>query len=107
MAASCVLTVLEGKSSTPVSFHHFETSFSFTFLKLPSPISLSLSLSLSLIPHFISTLSPEDCIKGLSEEGMPMYKRPELKGNLYFEFEIEFPDSTFFSDPDKLAVCFN
>ena len=37
-----------------------------------------------------------------------MYKRLELKGNLYFEFEIEFPGPTYFSDAtDKLEVCFD
>ena len=54
-----------------------------------------------------SFLFLEECVKGISEEGMPMYKRPELKGNLYFQFEIEFPDPNFFSEAtDKLEVCF-
>ena len=36
-----------------------------------------------------------------------MYKRPELKGNLYFKFEIDFPGPTYYSNAaDKLEVCF-
>lgn len=34
-----------------------------------------------------------DCIRGIKEEGMPIYRHPEMRGNLYIKFEIEFPES--------------
>lgn len=36
-------------------------------------------------------------IRGLIGEGMPTYKHPEVKGNLYIKFDVEFPDSNFVS----------
>lgn len=35
------------------------------------------------------------CIRGVVGEGMPTYKRPFDKGNLYVKFEIEFPENNF------------
>lgn len=35
------------------------------------------------------------CIKVISAEGMPAYKRPFDKGNLYVKFEIEFPQANW------------
>ena len=32
-------------------------------------------------------------IRGVKDYGMPLHKHPELRGNLYVEFEIEFPES--------------
>ncbi|XP_047327063.1 dnaJ protein homolog [Impatiens glandulifera] len=34
-----------------------------------------------------------DSFKGINDEGMPMYKRPFMKGKLYIHFNVEFPDS--------------
>ena len=42
-------------------------------------------------------------IRGLVDEGMPNQKRPSLKGNLYFKFDVEFPEDNFI-DEEGLAV---
>lgn len=34
-------------------------------------------------------------IKGLRGEGMPMYRNPMEKGNLYIKFDVEFPENHF------------
>ncbi|KFK26344.1 hypothetical protein AALP_AA8G235700 [Arabis alpina] len=34
-----------------------------------------------------------DSYKAISEEGMPIYQRPFMKGKLYIHFTVEFPDS--------------
>ncbi|VAI36209.1 unnamed protein product [Triticum turgidum subsp. durum] len=34
-----------------------------------------------------------DSFKAISDEGMPMYQRPFMKGKLYIHFTVEFPDS--------------
>lgn len=34
-----------------------------------------------------------DQFKAIYEEGMPMYRRPFMKGKLYIHFTVEFPDS--------------
>ena len=39
-----------------------------------------------------------DCIRGIREEGMPVYRHPETKGNLYIKFEIEFPENGFLKE---------
>lgn len=32
-------------------------------------------------------------IRGLHHYGMPVHKHPEIKGNLYVEFELDFPET--------------
>ena len=65
------------------------------------------------------------CIKGLREKGMPKFRRNELKhwvseckkgrhptnftppdfyGNLYFKFNVIFPDNQFISDDDSVKA---
>lgn len=39
-----------------------------------------------------------NCIRGIREEGMPVYRQPETKGNLYIKFEIEFPENGFLKE---------
>lgn len=39
--------------------------------------------------------------KAVKAEGMPIYKNPFEKGNLYIKFEIEFP-ANYFQSPEKL-----
>lgn len=39
-------------------------------------------------------ISPGD-LKGIKNEGMPHYKNPFEKGNLYIKFQISFPDNNF------------
>jgi DnaJ family protein A protein 2 len=34
-----------------------------------------------------------DSFKAISDEGMPMYQRPFMKGKLYIHFTVDFPDS--------------
>ncbi|CAO2833054.1 unnamed protein product [Amaranthus hypochondriacus] len=34
-----------------------------------------------------------DSFKAINDEGMPMYQRPFMKGNLYIHFTVEFPDT--------------
>ncbi|KAI9073341.1 hypothetical protein K1719_044682 [Acacia pycnantha] len=34
-----------------------------------------------------------DSYKAINDEGMPMYQRPFMKGNLYIHFTVDFPDS--------------
>lgn len=34
-----------------------------------------------------------DSYKTISDEGMPIYQRPFLKGKLYIHFTVEFPES--------------
>eukprot|EP00296_Roombia_truncata_P007701 JP446151.1.p1 GENE.JP446151.1~~JP446151.1.p1 ORF type:complete len:418 (+),score=131.86 JP446151.1:37-1290(+) len=46
-------------------------------------------------------IKPGD-IKLVSDEGMPQYKRPFDKGNLYIKFEVEFPPSGYLA-PDAIA----
>ncbi|XP_065913503.1 dnaJ homolog subfamily A member 2-like isoform X2 [Dysidea avara] len=33
------------------------------------------------------------CVRGIKEEGLPVYRHPDVKGNLYITFEIEFPEN--------------
>lgn len=44
-----------------------------------------------------------DSTRGIRGEGMPAYRRPHIKGNLYIKFEIEFPENGFLPH-DKLEV---
>ncbi|KAK4286297.1 hypothetical protein QN277_002869 [Acacia crassicarpa] len=34
-----------------------------------------------------------DSYKAINDEGMPMYQKPFMKGNLYIHFTVDFPDS--------------
>ncbi len=34
-----------------------------------------------------------DQFKGINDEGMPMYQRPFMRGKLYINFSVDFPDS--------------
>ncbi|GFS47339.1 dnaJ homolog subfamily A member 2 [Trichonephila clavipes] len=43
------------------------------------------------------------CIKGVAHEGMPIYKHPFEKGNLYIKFSITFPENHF-TDVANLRV---
>lgn len=41
------------------------------------------------------------CIRGVIGEGMPQYRRPFSKGNLYIKFNVVFPETNFL-DEEKL-----
>ena len=43
-------------------------------------------------------------MKGVREYGMPQFRHPELKGNLYIKFEILFPASGFLADEADMQV---
>ncbi|XP_065331662.1 dnaJ homolog subfamily A member 2-like [Cloeon dipterum] len=47
-------------------------------------------------------IKPGD-LKGIKEEGMPQYKNPFEKGNLYIKFDVTFPSNNF-ADEDKLKL---
>ncbi|KAG6736548.1 hypothetical protein POTOM_060592 [Populus tomentosa] len=42
-----------------------------------------------------------DSFKAINDEGMPMYKRPFMKGKLYIHFNVDFPDSL---TPDQVKA---
>ena len=42
-------------------------------------------------------------VKTVMEEGMPKYRNPFEKGNLYIKFDITFPSNNFIAEP-KLKV---
>uniref|UniRef100_S4RHS3 DnaJ heat shock protein family (Hsp40) member A2b n=1 Tax=Petromyzon marinus TaxID=7757 RepID=S4RHS3_PETMA len=43
------------------------------------------------------------CIRGIVGEGMPHYRNPFEKGNLYIKFDVEFPDKNWI-DGEKLEL---
>jgi DnaJ family protein A protein 2 len=43
--------------------------------------------------------------KGIEGEGMPHYRNPFEKGNLYIKFDVTFPENHF-TNEIKLKVCF-
>ena len=48
------------------------------------------------------------CVRGLSNEGMPMFRHNEIRGNLYIRIDVEFPEDQFLSDDDlkvRYSVC--
>lgn len=55
----------------------------------------------AILSNYIFDIS--DCVRGIMNEGMPMYQNPEVKGNLYVKFNIIFPPNNFI-DPEKLKV---
>jgi len=60
--------------------------------------------------NIIMKTSPGDVIepgavRGIVGEGMPRYKHPELRGNLYVRFEIEFPPNHFSSEAQLLKLA--
>lgn len=45
-------------------------------------------------------------LKGIKGEGMPIYKNPFEKGNLYIKFDVTFPSNNF-ADETKLKVKYS
>ncbi len=37
-------------------------------------------------------------IRGIENEGMPMYRNPYEKGNLYIKFDVKFPENNVLSE---------
>ena len=44
-------------------------------------------------------------VKGIPEEGMPNFRRPHMKGNLYIEFDVEFPECGFLEERELMVQC--
>ena len=42
-------------------------------------------------------------MRAIRDEGMPTFRRPDIKGHLYIKFEIEFPKNSFLTY-DELKV---
>jgi DnaJ-class molecular chaperone len=67
-----------------------------------------------VIPHLddrtlLVNILPGEVIKPgetkvITNEGMPIHKRPFDKGNMYVAFEITFPPSNWVSDPTQFAL---
>lgn len=43
------------------------------------------------------------CIRMVKGEGMPQYRNPFEKGDLYIKFDVQFPENNWIS-PEKLNV---
>lgn len=43
------------------------------------------------------------CVRGIVGEGMPLYKNPFEKGDLYIRIEVDFPEN-YFAPEAKLKV---
>lgn len=43
-------------------------------------------------------------MRGIVGEGMPLYKNPFEKGDLYIRIEVDFPEN-YFAPEAKLKVC--
>lgn len=43
-------------------------------------------------------------IRAIPKEGMPIYRNPYEKGNLYIKFDVKFPDSEALTE-DSIKVC--
>merc|ERR1719158_39012 len=70
---------------------------------------ISLAESLTGFSHFIEhldgrtlevksdpdTIYEPGCVKAVRDEGMPNERNPFIRGNLYIEYEVEFPTETF------------
>ena len=39
-------------------------------------------------------------IRGLPNEGMPMFRHNEIRGNLYIRIDVEFPENSFLEEDD-------
>ena len=48
-------------------------------------------------------IKPGDTIL-LKGEGMPIYKRPDQKGDLYVRFDVEFPTGDFLKSVDREVI---
>lgn len=48
-----------------------------------------------VIVYFCFKIDFLGAIRGIPNEGMPKFKYPETKGNLYVRFEVEFPQPHF------------
>lgn len=61
-----------------------------------SPLSGSVNFCLILIISFIYI--PSDCVRAVEGEGMHDYRHHNLKGNIYFVFDVTFPENGFLDE---------
>ncbi len=52
---------------------------------------------MSPFPPFVCVV---ETVRGLEGEGMCNPRHNELRGNLYFVFEVEFPENSFMNEQD-------
>ncbi|VVD05832.1 dnaJ homolog subfamily A member 2-like [Leptidea sinapis] len=57
-----------------------------------------------LIKHGPGEIIRPGDLKGVRGEGMPHYKNPFEKGNLYVKFDIKFPDNNFATEEQMLQI---
>ena len=50
-------------------------------------------------------MSVADSQKGVREWGMPSARHTSLKGNLYINFKVHFPESGFLPSEENRKVC--
>ena len=51
-----------------------------------------------VITHPAGEILSPGTIKGVPNEGMPIYKNPQEKGNLYIKFDVKFPENNTLSE---------
>lgn len=56
-------------------------------------LSYANTLLLYVLPRFLSNHVNPGQHKAINDEGMPHHQRPFMKGCLYIQFNVEFPDS--------------
>lgn len=82
-----------------ISFYNSFNNPNVTILLLFAYILIHLTyLLFNLNFHFFL-----DAVKGIVHEGMPIYKSPFDRGNLYIKFSVTFPENHF-ADPSTLKV---
>ena len=69
--------------------------------------TLHINLRAVMCMHFniicVSSVWSSGSVKCVMEEGMPTYRNPFQKGNLYVKFEITFPPNKF-ANENQLKV---
>lgn len=71
---------------------------------LMADVLLYRSLKLGCLLAFLLTnLCMAGCIRMVKGEGMPQYRNPFEKGDLYIKFDVQFPENNWIS-PEKLNV---
>lgn len=80
---------------------------------LNEEISLSLNYSIfTLLCAFVPVdvlavfyVSFSGCVRMVKGEGMPQYRNPFEKGDLYVKFDVQFPENNWI-DAEKLNVSY-
>lgn len=57
-----------------------------------------------LVRHLPGEVIKPGDLKGIQGEGMPQYKNPFEKGNLYIKFDVVFPENNFASEEQLLKL---